>query len=91
LIHPDRENRPAFITDERFEDLESGAARRTYAAALNPSRHGHLLSRSQRRNSLKVAPVFIAERKPEEKIFDGRQPDSLKIGRSSRTDTFQVL
>jgi hypothetical protein len=35
-----------------------------------------------------VASVFIAERKSAEKIFDGRQPDSLKIGRSSRTDTF---
>jgi hypothetical protein len=38
-----------------------------------------------------VAPVFVAEGKSEEKIFDGRQPDSLKVGRSSRTDTFEVL
>ena len=40
---------------------------------------------------MKVAAIFVADRKPVEEILDGEEADALEIGGSTRTDAFEKL
>jgi hypothetical protein len=77
LIHPDRDDRAARITDERLEDFEPWAAGRPDGAALNASRDRDVLAGLERRDCLQVPAIFVTERKSVDEIFDGDEADAM--------------
>jgi hypothetical protein len=38
-----------------------------------------------------MTPVFVADRKPIQQIFDGGEADALEVSGTARTDAFEVL
>ena len=81
----------AAVVDQRFEDLEPGPPRRAQAAAEHAAGDRRGLARLQRRDRLKAAAIFVAERKAVEEIFDGDEAGVLEIGGAAGTDAFQEL
>jgi hypothetical protein len=91
LVQPHRAQRPAPVVDRRFEDLEAGPPRRAQAADQHAARDGGGLSRRQRRDRLKTAAVFVAQRESIEEIFESDEAGMLKIGGAAGTDALEKL
>src|SRR5262249_872819 len=72
-------------------DLEARTARRSQAAASDPSGDRRCLTRLERRDRLKTAAIFVAKGKAIQQIFDGDQAGALEIRSTPRTDALEEL
>src|SRR5205085_9930636 len=91
LVHPRAANRAAPVGEDDMEDLEAAAACQGDVRALDLPEYGRLATRSQRRNRLHMAAVFVAERQAIQQILDGDQAGALQVRRLAGPDAFQKL
>ena len=91
LVQPRRPQRPAWIADERLEDLEPRTPGRAEAAAQDAPRHGRGLTRLERRNRLQMTAILVAKREPVQQIFNRGQAGVSEIGRAPGTDALEEL
>src|SRR5262249_28073383 len=90
-VQPYRAQRPAPVVDRGLEDLEPGTPRGPQAAGEDAPRDRRRLPGLERRDRLKSAAIFVAEWKPVEQIFDGREAGVLEVGRAPRPHAFEEL
>ena len=91
LIEPDGPQRPGLVAHHELEDLESRPPRRTDAAADDFAEHRRRGARPQLRNGLERAAIFVADRKPVKKVFDGVQAHALEVGGAPRPNSLEIL
>ena len=89
LIEPDGAQPAGLVAHHQLEDLESRPPRRTNAAADDLAEHRRRDARPQLRNRLERAAIFVADRKPVKKVFDGVQAHALEVGSAPRPDSLR--
>ena len=91
LVHPRAADGAARVRDDRMKDLEAAPARDREVRALDLAEHRRAHPRPKRRDRLHATAVFVAERKPVEKILDGDEAGAFEVRGFPRTHPFEEL
>ncbi len=91
LVEPDYADRATRVGGQPFEDLESPPAGGTKTAVRDAAHDRDRLSRSDSRNWLEAAPVFISDRKPVQQVLNRQKTDPLEVGGATWAHAFEEL
>src|SRR6185503_3701373 len=91
LVRKHRTHRTRSVPHDELKEAKAGTARGAHARRQDfrdDRRDPPWLERPDRHD---LRAVFVSQRKTQEQILDRDQSDAREIGRTLRTDTFEIL